>query len=160
MEGMKKKLSKYVSFKGLARTRSVDPMARKSRSWNSGSKYKHPVAPYGCFAVYVGPDKQRFVVRTEFANHPLFQMLLEDAELEYGYNSQGPILLPCEVGLFYQVLAEMDAGDDRLGDGGHWTSGDGGGLITCSPLRLTTCASRQAGYSLLSPSSMLKLNGL
>lgn len=41
--------------------------------------------------------------------HPLFKMLLEDAEMEYGYCSEGPILLPCDVDLFYKVLAEMDS---------------------------------------------------
>lgn len=139
-------------------------MTKKSKSWNSGLKFKHPVAPDGCFAVYVGPERQRFVVRTKFANHPLFQMLLEDAELEYGYNSQGPILLPCEVGLFYQVLAEMDGGDELSSN--RWTAGEGGGnliAVSCSPLRLTSCGSRHGGgYRLLSPSSssMLKLNGL
>ncbi|XP_038895333.1 uncharacterized protein LOC120083585 [Benincasa hispida] len=166
MEGMKKKWSKYIGSKGLGRSRSVtgktavgpEGMRKKSKSWNSGSKFKTPVAPDGCFAVYVGPERQRFVVRTEFANHPLFQMLLEDAEVEYGYNSQGPILLPCEVGMFYHVLAEMDGGD---GLSHRWTAGESGGLIACSPLRLTTCGSRNGGgYTILSPSSLLKLNGL
>ncbi|KAA0055348.1 hypothetical protein IC582_029603 [Cucumis melo] len=160
MEGMKKKWSKYMGLKGLGRSRSVTGgtavgMSKKSKSWNSGSKYKTPVAPDGCFAVYVGAERQRFVVRTEFANHPLFQMLLEDAEVEYGYNSQGPILLPCEVGMFYNVLAEMDGGGDGLSS--RWTGGESG----CSPLRLTSCGSRNGvGYRVLSPSSMLKLNGL
>ncbi|XP_076920578.1 indole-3-acetic acid-induced protein ARG7-like [Bidens hawaiensis] len=59
--------------------------------------------------VYVGPEKQWFVVKAKYANHPLFQMLLQDAEIEYGYNTPGPILLPCLVDLFYRVLAEMEA---------------------------------------------------
>ncbi|KAJ6386803.1 hypothetical protein OIU78_016683 [Salix suchowensis] len=48
------------------------------------------------------PEKQKFAVKAEFANHQLFKMLLEDAELEYGHNSEGPILLPCDVGFFLQ----------------------------------------------------------
>ncbi|PKI66860.1 hypothetical protein CRG98_012726 [Punica granatum] len=75
------------------------------------NKFQAP-PPRGCFSVYVGPDKQRFAIKKEFANHPLFKMLLEDAESEYGYKSQGPISLPCDVNLFYRVLAEMDSSDD------------------------------------------------
>ncbi|XAR64361.1 hypothetical protein NMG60_11024668 [Bertholletia excelsa] len=77
-----------------------------------GSK-KRRVAPDGCFCVYVGPEKQRFVVKTEHANHPLFRMLLEEAESEYGYSSQGPLALPCNVDIFCKVLLEMD---DSFGD--------------------------------------------
>nr|POE64474.1 auxin-responsive protein saur71 [Quercus suber] len=75
-------------------------------------KKNRQVAPEGCFAVYVGPQKQRFVIKTKLVNHPLFAMLLEDAELEYGYNSEGPLVLPCDVDLFYKVLAEMDSSED------------------------------------------------
>ncbi|GJZ63389.1 hypothetical protein Tco_0619810 [Tanacetum coccineum] len=38
-------------------------------------------------------------------------MLLEDAKTEYGHNSNGPLSLPCDVDLFYKVLAEMEAND-------------------------------------------------
>ncbi|KAK8658989.1 hypothetical protein V6N13_029207 [Hibiscus sabdariffa] len=69
------------------------------------------VAPEGCFFVYVGPQRQRFVIKTEVANHPLFQMLLEDAELEYGFSNEGPLLLPCDVDLFNRVLSEIDNAD-------------------------------------------------
>lgn len=79
------------------------------RSWTSD----------GCFSVYVGPEKQRFVVKAEFANHPAFKVLLEDAALEYGYQSDGPILLPCDVDLFYQVLAEIDNIDEDI-IGSNW----------------------------------------
>ncbi|KAL5706951.1 hypothetical protein ACHQM5_025056 [Ranunculus cassubicifolius] len=67
----------------------------------------------GCFSVYVGPDRQRFVVKTTCINHPLFQMLLEEAEMEYGYNYDGPLVLPCAVDVFYSVLSKME-GDEIL----------------------------------------------
>lgn len=72
------------------------------------------VAPEGCFSVYVGPKKQRFVIRTQCLNHPLFKALLEEAESEYGYNSEGPLELPCEVDIFIKVLIEMDDSDDII----------------------------------------------
>ncbi|KAL3500984.1 hypothetical protein ACH5RR_035433 [Cinchona calisaya] len=66
------------------------------------------VAPEGYFSVYVGADKQRFVIKTDCLNHSLFKMLLEEAESEYGYTSEGPLELPCDVDIFIKVLAEMD----------------------------------------------------
>lgn len=76
-------------------------------SYLSMKKEANKVAPTGCFSVYVGPEKQRFVIKTKYANHPLFKMLLEDAEMEYGFRNEGPLLLPCEVDLFCKVLAEI-----------------------------------------------------
>ncbi|GAV90967.1 Auxin_inducible domain-containing protein [Cephalotus follicularis] len=71
------------------------------------SSSKPRVVPEGCFSVYVGPQKQRFVIKTECANHPLFKILLEEAESEYGFNSEGPLVLPCNVDVFYKVLLAM-----------------------------------------------------
>ncbi|KAH7578545.1 hypothetical protein JRO89_XS01G0396900 [Xanthoceras sorbifolium] len=116
----------------------------------------HQVAPEGCFTVYVGPQKERFVVNTKFANHPLFKMLLEDAELEYGYDTQGPILLPCKVDLFYKVLAAMESEDDD--DIDHHHPKGYSPLILCSPARRPSHRSSKA-YRLFSPSRLLKLNG-
>ncbi|KAF2292937.1 hypothetical protein GH714_029981 [Hevea brasiliensis] len=80
---------------------------------------KRQVAPEGCFSVYVGPQKQRFVIKTEYANHPLFKILLEEAESEYGYNPQGPLALPCNVDLFYEVLVAMDDHSDETNPKGY-----------------------------------------
>ncbi|KAG8365841.1 hypothetical protein BUALT_Bualt17G0013800 [Buddleja alternifolia] len=97
----------------------------KSKSWprtltvetrddqDKGSRKRwSQVAPEGCFSVYVGTDRQRFVIKTEYVNHPLFKMLLEEAESEYGYSSEGPLVLPCEVDHFIKVLMEMDYCED------------------------------------------------
>ncbi|XP_057440194.1 auxin-responsive protein SAUR32-like [Lotus japonicus] len=77
-----------------------------------GASSKGQRVPNGCFSVYVGAERQRFVVKTEFVNHPLFKMLLDEAEVEYGFNSDGPIWLPCNVDLFYKVLAEILADEE------------------------------------------------
>ncbi|KAM7464773.1 hypothetical protein LguiA_032894 [Lonicera macranthoides] len=73
-----------------------------------GGGKKRRVAPEGCFSVYVGEEKQRFVIKTEYVNHPLFKLLLEEAESEYGYSSEGPLVLPCDVQVFVKVLVEMN----------------------------------------------------
>ncbi|XP_020219869.1 auxin-responsive protein SAUR71 [Cajanus cajan] len=132
--------------KSIGRGRKVNSsnpvaMTLRSKSWPSreGSKSKKSsVTPEGCFCVYVGPQMQRFVIKTEYANHPLFKMLLEEAESEYGYNSQGPLALPCHVDIFYKVLMEMDCEETRQG---------------------CTCVNRSpSAYRLLRTSSMHALN--
>ncbi|XP_047170651.1 auxin-responsive protein SAUR36 [Vigna umbellata] len=123
VEGMvKKKVGKGLITKTLERCKWIgrgksSMMMMRSRSWPSrkgakktGSSNSNSscVAPEGCFSVYVGPQMQRFVIKTEYANHPLFKILLEEAESEYGYSSQGPLALPCQVDIFYKVLMEME----------------------------------------------------
>lgn len=135
---MIKKLVLSLSFHSGRRSPSaMDAVSlSKSKSWHcrTAEKYqenecktRQKIAPQGCFSVYVGPEKKRFVIKAKYANHPLFKMLLEDAELEYGYTSEGPLLLPCDVDLFCKVLAEMDRGKEV-----H--SGDGFAYGSCSPL--------------------------
>ncbi|XP_022716120.1 uncharacterized protein LOC111275201 [Durio zibethinus] len=142
---------------------------KKSKSWHcspksssleedKGKKKCDQVAPQGCFSVYVGPQRQRFVIKTKFANHPLFKMLLEDAELEYGYSSEGPLLLPCDVDLFYKVLAEMDSGEEISTPVCSFAYSP---LILCSPSHRQISSSINKGYGsykLLTPSRMFKLN--
>jgi SAUR family protein len=90
-----------------------------------------PEPPEGSFAVYVGGGgggggaaRERFVVRTECVNHPLFRALLEEAEEEYGYVADGPLELPCDAGEFVAVLAriEREMAEER-------TVGCAGGLV-------------------------------
>lgn len=69
------------------------------------------VAPHGYLAVYVGPDRSRFVIKTESVNHPLFRMLLDDAEREYGFDFAGPLTLPCEVAVFRSILGALSSTD-------------------------------------------------
>lgn len=146
-------------------------ITRKSKSWSSSPESHNnnnkrcQIAPEGCFSVYVGPQRQRFVIKTEFANHPLFKILLEDAESEYGYENQGPIMLPCDVDLFYKVLAEMESTGDEDDDHDIAKKGYCSPLILCSsPTRRTNhkISGKDCGagaYRLLSPSRLLKMNG-
>ncbi|KAL7152778.1 hypothetical protein ABFS83_04G121400 [Erythranthe nasuta] len=150
-----KKLERFLSFDRQKKSSSSsNSMLTKSRSWHSSTtknKTKEK-APIGCFSVYVGPEKQRFVIKTECANHPLFRRLLEDAESEYGLKVEGPLRIPCEVDLFCKILAEMDSniyGDQELD-----TVGFG-----CSPFGPAQWSrKRGTGYGLLTPPHLLKIN--
>ncbi|KAL6846800.1 hypothetical protein ACP4OV_024248 [Aristida adscensionis] len=73
-------------------------------------------APEGCLAVHVGAARQRFVVRTECVNHPLFRALLEEAEEAFGYAAAGPLALPCDAGAFLRVLEAIEEEDAAAGE--------------------------------------------
>jgi len=74
----------------------------------SARRSKQPPAPEGCFTVCVGAGRQRFVVRTECVNHPLFRALLDEAEEAFGYAAAGPLALPCDADAFVRVLEQIE----------------------------------------------------
>lgn len=49
----------------------------------------------GQFVVYT-KDGKRFAVPLCYLNHPIFRVLLEMAEEEYGLTVHGPLQVPCE----------------------------------------------------------------
>jgi len=69
---------------------------------------KNKKTPHGCLCVYVGHERQRFVIKIKILNHPLFKTLLEDVENEYGYKNDGPLWLPCDVDLFCETLVDIE----------------------------------------------------
>ena len=159
MDFAKSRGKKNYIVKTLARCGSICNLCPKSillsRTKSSrGYKTKsNKVAPVGCFSIYVGPNKQRFTIKTEYANHPLFKLLLEDAELEYGYNSQGPILIPCEVDLFYRILAEIEITSSCDDDDEIRVMG------SCSPFGSNRRLGKRCGsYGLLTTSRLIKMN--
>ncbi|KAF7055640.1 hypothetical protein CFC21_063145 [Triticum aestivum] len=134
--------------KGVRRSLVLRTLERcKSATGRSGGAASSSVA--GCFSVYVGPERERFVVRTDCANHPLFRRLLDDAEREYGYASQGPLALPCDVGTFLDILWQMDHGHHHH----HHHDGSAGGdeipkaaSPICGLLLASRGKCRAAGY--------------
>ncbi|CAH8367303.1 unnamed protein product [Eruca vesicaria subsp. sativa] len=169
---------KMKSFgqKSFSSTASIS----KSKSWNgsahlenamnndsTGKVKKKSPPPHGCFTVYVGPTKQRIVVKTKMLNHPLFNNLLEEAETEYGYRCDGPIVLPCEVDFFFKVMADMESnGDEYDEDDDDDDDDDGmanppicglGSPYRCAGLD-STGVRRSGSYKLLRSPSLFKLN--
>ncbi|CAM0943866.1 unnamed protein product [Alopecurus aequalis] len=64
----------------------------------------------GWLAVRVDDDQRRFVIPIVYLYHPLFRRLLEAARDTYGYESAGPLRLPCSVDEFLCLrgLVERD----------------------------------------------------
>ncbi|CAK8579125.1 unnamed protein product [Lathyrus sativus] len=82
----------------------------KSHKQKDNIKQKKPVN--GCVCVYVGPERQRFIIKIKIFNHPLFKTLLEGVENEYGYRNDGPLWLPCDVEFFCETLVEIESADE------------------------------------------------
>ena len=160
MDGIKGKGKKNMMVGAWKRCQSICRRSKKCMpnispcsSVSNPEAAKPSKTPKGYFPVYVGAQKQRFLIKTQFTNHPLFMTLLEEAELEYGYSNGGPVSLPCHVDTFYEVLAEMDGGRDEI-------SRPGSSFLSPShSLGLGDMAKGYGHYSLLiSPSRMLEVN--
>lgn len=60
--------------------------------------------PKGYLAVYVGPELRRFIIPTSYLTLPVFKVLLEKAEEEFGFDHKGGLTLPCEIETFKYLL--------------------------------------------------------
>ncbi|WCJ37163.1 SAUR-like auxin-responsive protein family [Euphorbia peplus] len=75
----------------------------------------YPDVPSGFLAVYVGRDRERFLIPVRFLHFRVFVSLLGKAEEEYGFNFSGGIVLPCEVDLFKRVLKLLEKNEKAYG---------------------------------------------
>ena len=67
-------------------------------------RYRDHEFPKGCFAVYVGEERRRFVIPAIYLSHPIFRMLLDKAREEYGFKQREGLMLPFDVEAFEQSL--------------------------------------------------------
>ncbi|XP_062112739.1 protein SMALL AUXIN UP-REGULATED RNA 12 [Humulus lupulus] len=70
--------------------------------------------PTGFLAVYVGEERQRFVVPTTFLSHPLFKMLLEKAYDEFGFQQRNGLVVPCSVSAFREVVSAVECSNGKF----------------------------------------------
>ncbi|KAL2228884.1 auxin-responsive protein SAUR50-like [Sesamum indicum] len=71
--------------------------------------------PSGSVAVYVGPERRRFVIPTRFLNLPVFLALLDEAEEEFGFQTTGGLALPCDTGFFINILQLLEEDEEKFG---------------------------------------------
>lgn len=62
--------------------------------------------PKGHFAVYVGENRSRYIIPISWLDHPEFQILLQQAEEEFGFKHDMGLTIPCEEVVF-RSLTEM-----------------------------------------------------
>ncbi|RVW77064.1 Auxin-induced protein 15A [Vitis vinifera] len=68
-----------------------------------------PDVPKGYLAVYVGSELRRFIIPTSYLTHPLFKVLLEKVEEEFGFDHSGGLTIPCEIETFKYLMKCMES---------------------------------------------------
>ncbi|OVA12633.1 Auxin-induced protein [Macleaya cordata] len=63
--------------------------------------------PKGHFAVYVGEKRSRYIVPISFLTHPEFQILLQRAEEEFGFDHDMGLTIPCEEVVFRSLTSML-----------------------------------------------------
>lgn len=108
-------------------TKSINKFLKKTLSFSEkdrspaegcGINSSDAAVPKGCLAVSVGKedDKEevkRFVIPMDYLGHPSFQILLREAEEEFGFQQQGLLKIPCEVPVFEKILKNMNSNNKR-----------------------------------------------
>lgn len=64
--------------------------------------------PRGYLAVYVGPELRRFIISTSYLSDPLFKLLLDKVEEEFGFDHTGGLTIPCEIETFKFLIQCME----------------------------------------------------
>ncbi|KAL0344799.1 UNVERIFIED_CONTAM: Auxin-responsive protein SAUR50 [Sesamum radiatum] len=105
--GSMKKLAKKVKVIGNA-DRDQSHYECLLRDNDGGASSPTTTTPTGTFVVYVGDDRQRFVVPTGYLSHPLFKILLEKAYNEFGFNQRNGLVMPCSVAAFQEVVSAVE----------------------------------------------------
>ncbi|CAK9159248.1 unnamed protein product [Ilex paraguariensis] len=89
------------------RLRSANPYCDSDEDGCQSPEPPHDV-PKGYLAVYVGPELRRFIIPTTYLSDPLFKVLLEKAEEEFGFDHSGGLTIPCEIETFKYLLKCME----------------------------------------------------
>ncbi|ESQ34751.1 hypothetical protein EUTSA_v10009034mg [Eutrema salsugineum] len=79
-------------MRGSCKSLRLTDLMEKWRKWKKGH-----------FAVYTR-EGRRFVLPLDYLKHPIFQVLLEMAEEEFGSTICGPLQVPCDGGLMDHIL--------------------------------------------------------
>lgn len=113
MKKLVKKVKEFAYFKSqnpyrdlsaeLVQMEKLDKKEKLERK-RSSTRWRNQAVRGGCLAVYVGEERRRFVIPTEYLSHPVFSMLLDKAREEYGFKQQEGLTVPCDVEAFEQSL--------------------------------------------------------
>nr|XP_043626143.1 auxin-responsive protein SAUR21-like [Erigeron canadensis] len=79
-------------------------------------RWRRRIATAGSLAVYVGTERRRFIIPTRFLNLPVFVSLLNKAEEEFGFQSSGGLVLPCDVVFFTNLLDVLEKNERQFSD--------------------------------------------
>ncbi|CAK8544092.1 unnamed protein product [Lathyrus sativus] len=111
-----KKLAKKVKLVG----RVDSELAQYELLKENEEEEKHPIGKNigskksGVFALYVGEERERYVVPTGYLCHPLFKMLLEKAYNEFGFQQRNGLVVPCSVSAFHEVVNAIECNNCKF----------------------------------------------
>ncbi|KAG6386211.1 hypothetical protein SASPL_155102 [Salvia splendens] len=115
------KRSKKAKAKAKASLANASPedshyecLLRAGECDREGSHSPTTTTPTGTFVVYVGGERQRFVVPTSHLSHPLMRILLEKAQSEFGFNQRNGLVVPCSVNAFREVINAVECCNGRF----------------------------------------------
>ncbi|KAK7258015.1 hypothetical protein RIF29_32392 [Crotalaria pallida] len=84
------------------------PSIRRASFSATQATSKRADVPKGYLAVYVGDQMKRFVIPISFLNQPSFQVLLSQAEEEFGYDHPtGGLTIPCREDEFLSLTSQL-----------------------------------------------------
>lgn len=84
--------------------RGATKSARSSASNKSCNVGCRCIPSVGSLAVYAGEEHRCFVIPTRFLNLLVFVSLLNKVEEEFGFQTTGKFVLPCDVVFFKELL--------------------------------------------------------
>ncbi|KAJ0247772.1 SAUR-like auxin-responsive protein family [Hirschfeldia incana] len=97
-------VGKCSKIRHIVKLRQMLRRWRNKARLSSASRCVPSDVPSGHVAVCVGSGYRRFVVRASYLNHPIISNLLVQAEEEYGFANQGPLVIPCEESVFEEAI--------------------------------------------------------
>ncbi|KAL4571169.1 hypothetical protein LXL04_017920 [Taraxacum kok-saghyz] len=85
-----------------------------SETETDDSRQRRRIPSPGSLAVYVGAERRRFVIPTRFLNFPVFVALLNKAEEEFGFQTTGGLVIPCDAIFFKNLLKVLEKNERGL----------------------------------------------
>ncbi|KAH0721103.1 hypothetical protein KY284_006133 [Solanum tuberosum] len=109
-------MNKFISMKKLAKKAKAitnpthEYFLIKDNKNNEEWSLANPNSsiPIGNLAIYVGEERERFIVPTSYLSHPLFKILLEKTYNEFGFDQTNGLVVPCSVNAFQEVVNAVE----------------------------------------------------
>ncbi|XP_074295651.1 auxin-responsive protein SAUR23-like [Silene latifolia] len=99
-----KKWRKLANASAKTNNKSIK-FLKKTLSFSENSVCSIDYVPKGYLAICVGKEQlKRYVIPTHYLSHQSFQILLNEAEEEFGFQQEGVLKLPCEIAIFDKIL--------------------------------------------------------
>ncbi|XLU82887.1 hypothetical protein S245_006307 [Arachis hypogaea] len=116
-----KKLAKKVKVVGIGGEKEASSYNEcllkeneEEEEESPSSKTRRTRTPTGYFAIYVGEERQRYVVPTSYLTHPLFKILLEKSYNEFGFSQSNGLIVPCKVSTFQEVVNAIESNNGKF----------------------------------------------